>query len=394
MLTIVHKLYIINGSINHSYMIKRQLFDTLINNQKPGFINIIYGSRRVGKTVLLEQLKDYYQNDKIVFINGDTSEGQELLQENSEIKLTNLVQNYTAVFIDEAQRISNIGLSLKIIIDKFPDKKIFVTGSSSLELTRGIKESLTGRNIVFQLYPLSLSEIADGVEDYKKRHLLDELLIYGGYPYLRQLGTANEKQHYLKEITTDYLFKDVLLLERIDNPDNFKKLAILLAWQIGKEVSLNELANNLNIDVKTVSRYLYLLEKSFIIFPLGAYAGNLRKEVAKAKKYYFYDLGIRNALVGQFLPLTSRADIGELWENFLMVERRKKMDYQRKIFEHYFWRAYSGAEIDLVEKQNASLAVFEFKWQDKKFRTPKKFYEQYKTEARVVSSDNFQEFIG
>lgn len=374
-------------------MIKRQLFDTLINNQKFGFINIIYGSRRVGKTVLLEQLKDYYQNDKIIFINGDTSEGQESLRENSEIKLTNLVQNYSTIFIDEAQRISNIGLSLKIIIDKFPAKKIFVTGSSSLELTRGIKESLTGRNIVCQLYPLSLPEIAVGVEDYKKRHLLDDLLVYGGYPYLQQLGTAAEKQHYLKEITDDYLFKDVLLLERIDNPDTFKKLAVLLAWQIGKEVSLNELANNLNIDVKTVSRYLYLLEKSFIVFPLGAYVSNLRKEVAKAKKYYFYDLGIRNALVGQFFPLTSRADVGELWENFLMVERRKKMDYQRKIFEHYFWRTYSGAEIDLVEKQNTDLAAFEFKWQDKKFKTPKQFHEHYKVEARVVSQNNFQEFV-
>ena len=216
-------------------------------------------------------------------------------------------------------------------------------------------------------------------EDYKKKYLLDELLIYGGYPYLRQLGQPTDKQHYLKEIVDDYLFKDVLMLERIDNPDTFKKLAILLAWQIDNEVSLSELAQNLNIDIKTVSRYLYLLEKSFVIFPLGAYAGNLRKEVAKSKKYYFYDLGIRNALVGQFLPLNSRTDVGRLWENFLVVERRKVLEYQRIVFEHYFWRAYSGAEIDLVEVINGRLAAWEFKWQDKKFKTPKQFREQYYT---------------
>lgn len=374
-------------------MLQRKLLKTLINNQRTGFINIIYGGRRVGKTVLLEQLKNNYQNDKILFVNGDTDEGRELLSKNSEVKLSNLVENYTCIFIDEAQRIPNIGLSLKIIIDKFPDKKIFVTGSSSLELTRGVKENLTGRNIVFQLYPLSLSEIAKTLEDYKKKYLLDELLIYGGYPYLRQLGEPKEEQHYLKEIVDDYLFKDVLMLERIDNPDTFKKLAILLAWQIGNEVSLSELARNLNIDVKTISRYLYLLEKSFVIFPLGAYAGNLRKEVAKSKKYYFYDLGIRNALVGQFLPLSSRADVGRLWENFLMVERRKALGYKRTIFEHYFWRAYSGAEIDLLEVSNGLMTAWEFKWQDKKFKTPRQFREQYQTEARLINQGNFLEFI-
>ncbi|KKS41633.1 MAG: AAA ATPase [Candidatus Kuenenbacteria bacterium GW2011_GWA2_42_15] len=374
-------------------MIQRQLLKTLINNQRTGFINIIYGTRRVGKTVLLEQLKNHYQTEKILFINGDTDEGRELLSENSEVKLSNLVKNYTCIFIDEAQRIPNIGLSLKIIIDKFSDKKVFVTGSSSLELTRGIKENLTGRNIVFQLYPFALTEIAATMEDYKKKYLLDELLIYGGYPYLRQLGQPTDKQHYLKEIVDDYLFKDVLMLERIDNPDTFKKLAILLAWQIGNEVSLSELAQNLNIDIKTVSRYLYLLEKSFVIFPLGAYAGNLRKEVAKSKKYYFYDLGIRNALVGQFLPLNSRTDVGRLWENFLVVERRKVLEYQRIVFEHYFWRAYSGAEIDLVEVINGRLAAWEFKWQDKKFKTPKQFREQYKIEAQLINQENFLEFI-
>ena len=193
-------------------MIQRQLLKTLINNQRTGFINIIYGTRRVGKTVLLEQLKNNYQTEKILFINGDTDEGRELLSENSEVKLSNLVKNYTCIFIDEAQRIPNIGLSLKIIIDKFSDKKVFVTGSSSLELTRGIKENLTGRNIVFQLYPFALTEIAATMEDYKKKYLLDELLIYGGYPYLRQLGQPTDKQHYLKEIVDDYLFKDVLML--------------------------------------------------------------------------------------------------------------------------------------------------------------------------------------
>ena len=243
------------------------------------------------------------------------------------------------------------------------------------------------------IHIFSFDDAEERLLDYKKKYLLDELLIYGGYPYLRQLGQPTDKQHYLKEIVDDYLFKDVLMLERIDNPDTFKKLAILLAWQIGNEVSLSELAQNLNIDIKTVSRYLYLLEKSFVIFPLGAYAGNLRKEVAKSKKYYFYDLGIRNALVGQFLPLNSRTDVGRLWENFLVVERRKVLEYQRIVFEHYFWRAYSGAEIDLVEVINGRLAAWEFKWQDKKFKTPKQFREQYKIEAQLINQENFLEFI-
>ncbi len=375
-------------------MIKRDLLQTIIKGQKKGFITIIYGPRRIGKTVLLTQLQEYFKNDKIIVVNGDTEEARELLQKPSEVKLTNFVKDYDLIFIDEAQRIPNIGLSLKIIIDKFPNKKIIVTGSSSLELSKGVQENLTGRNMTYKLYPLSLKELTAGSDKYKIDFYLEDLMIYGGYPYLQQVGNLEEKQRYLKSLIDDYLFKDVLLLERIDNPDTFKKLAVLLSWQIGSEVSLNELARSLNIDIKTVSRYLNLLEKSFVIFCLGSYSTNLRKEVVKSKKYYFYDLGIRNALTGQFLPLTSRIDTGKLWENFMILEIMKNNEYAQKMQPYFFWRNYKGAEVDLITLNQSNLSAFEFKWRDKKYKTPKNFTDQYQTEVKVINKDNYKKVIG
>lgn len=374
-------------------MIHRQITNTIINSLKPGFINIIYGARRVGKTVLLEQIKQGLTEEKILFLNGDMQETRDLLSTTSEVKLTEIVKNYPVIFIDEAQRIKDISLSLKIIIDKFPEKKIFVTGSSSLKLAKGTRETLTGRTKIFKLYPLSFAEITAEAETHQKDYFLENTLIYGGYPYLQNLGNSEEKQNYLKNIVEDYLFRDVVLLERIHNPDLLPKLATLLAFQIGQEVSLNELSLTLSIEVATISRYLNLLEQSFIIFHIGAFSNNLRKEIAKSKKYYFYDLGIRNALIGQFSSLNLRPDIGQLWENFLAVERMKKQHYSLFPVNYYFWRNYSRAEIDWIEKSNDSLQAFEFKWKSGRFSTPKAFFEGYKTKAELISKDNYQEFI-
>ena len=359
----------------------------------PGFVTIIYGARRVGKTVLLDQIKKLIDPGDMLFFNGDTSESVENLSTNSELKLTELVKNHEIIFIDEAQKIPGVALALKIIIDKFPVKKIIVTGSSSLQLARGSHESLTGRNQSFNLFPLSTTELSSGLQQFQIPALLENQLVFGGYPHIYALSTTEEKKKYLLSLVQDYLFQDVLLLERLDRPENLKKLATLLAFQIGKEVSLNELANSLNMSVKTVSRYLDLLEKSFVIFHIDAHSTNMRKEVAKSKKYYFYDLGIRNALVEQFQPISGRTDVGELWENFLVVERAKKNQYSGVSISTRFWRTYDKAEIDMVEINDGKLAAFEFKWGNDTSRTPKAFKETYGIEAKTINKDNYLEFI-
>ena len=267
-------------------MYQRTLKNNVVGGFKNGFVTIIYGARRVGKTVLLEQIKQSLGEEKVLFFNGDTQESINALNTNSEIKLSSLVENYEVIFIDEAQKIPNITLAIKIIIDKFPLKKIIVTGSSSLQLVAGAKENLTGRNYSYNLYPLGTVELGQNLPQFKIPALLDDQLIFGGYPFVYSLGTKEDKEKYLLKIVEDYLFKDILMLENLEHPESFKKLAVLLAFQIGNEVSLNELSNNLGISIKTVFRYLDLLEKSFVIFHLDAYSTNLRNEFP----YFFHKL--------------------------------------------------------------------------------------------------------
>lgn len=374
-------------------VIPRSLVKTINKNQKEGFINLIYGPRQVGKTVLLHQLTEKAEDKEMAWFNGDTREDQEALSQTSEVTLSKLVDKRDVVVIDEAQRIPNIGLSLKILIDKFPGKKFYVTGSSSLMLSRGIQEALTGRNLTYRLYPLSTQELTRDIAEYKKISLLNEQLILGGYPYLTHLSGFREKERYLTLLINDYLFKDLFYLENINRPEAVRKLATLLAFQIGSEVSFNELANSLNISVKTVIRYVSLLKKAFIVFEVGAFSKNLRKEVSKSKKYYFWDLGIRNALTGQFQKLDARADIGRLWENFLAVERKKKHHYQQVMCQYFFWRTYQKAEIDWVEVRENQIFPYEFKWSKSKVRTPKAFKEAYGREVTAVNKENYLDFI-
>jgi len=374
-------------------MIKRQINDLIINNIRPGFINVIYGPRRVGKTVLLQSLTKKYKKEDCIFFNGDTLETRNALSSTSEIELSKLIDKFNVVVVDEAQRIPNIGLSLKIIVDKYPEKIFFVSGSSSLSLSKGIKESLTGRYQIYKLYPLSTEELTENLSDFEKKTTLEEQLIYGGYPYLLQLGLKDQKRKYLKSLIDDYLFNDIKNLKEIISEEIIKKLTILLAFQIGSLVSFNELSKNLGIDVKTVARYISLLKKSFVIFEVGSYSTNPRKELAKSKKYYFWDLGIRNALIDQFLPLDSRADVGFLWENFLAIERIKKNEYQGIVKEYYFWRNYEKAEIDWIEKKENTLLAYEFKWIKKKDHTPKNFKENYKIEATTIDRNNYLDFL-
>ncbi|KKU25683.1 MAG: AAA ATPase [Candidatus Magasanikbacteria bacterium GW2011_GWA2_46_17] len=374
-------------------MIARLLVKTIVGSIKPNFVVIIYGARRVGKTVLLKQLQDELKIENALNINGDTEEGRNAFSTTSEVRLAGLVENYDLVLVDEAQRIPNVSLALKIIIDKFPHKKVIVTGSSSLELSKGMRENLTGRNMPYILFPLSTAELAAETETYKLPYLLEDQLIYGGYPYLKQLGSLSDKQKYLNSITDDYLLRDVLQLERVENAETLKKLATLLAFQIGQLVSRHELSRTLGIDVKTVSRYISLLEKSFVIFGVGSYSTNLRKEIAKSKKYYFYDLGVRNALIGQFLPLNSRIDAGALWENLLFAERMKRQEYAGKMVKYFFWRNYQGAEVDMVESEGQKMEAYEFKWSAEYYRAPKSFMDKYGLNVRIINKDNYLDFV-
>ncbi len=374
-------------------MIPRILVKTILSSMRSGFVAVVGGPRRVGKTVLLTQLAQEWNEKDPLIINGDTQEGRFVLGTPSVVKLTQLVHNRNLIFVDEAQRIPNIGLSLKIIIDAFPTKKIVVTGSVALSAIRGFRDTLVGRQQFFPLYPLSTRELTQAEEEYKKTSYLDDQLVYGGYPYIWSLSVPLEKKDYLQTLVSDYLFRDVLYLGRVGEPDMLQKLATLVAFQIGSEVSFNELSNHLGIDVKTVRRYLTFLEESFILFPLGVYSRNLRREVTGKKKWYFYDLGIRNALTGQFMPLGVRPDSGHLWENFLVVERMKKNDYAHSLVGRFFWRNYLGAEVDFIEKDGETLSAFEFKWGKGKARTPKSFRDNYQTEAALINRENYLDFV-
>ncbi|MEK7495815.1 MAG: ATP-binding protein [Patescibacteria group bacterium] len=374
-------------------MIHRTLAKTILGGRKAGFITIIYGPRRVGKTFLLKEIQKKFPEQKTLLLNGDTQESRDLLNTTSLTRLSETVKNYSSIIIDEAQRIPSISLVLKILIDNFPEKNIIITGSTSLRLSRGVSETLTGRTIKYYLYPLSTVELTAEKTNIEKQYFLPEQLIYGGYPYIQDLSSVEDKKRYLISIIDDYLFQDILDLKEVAVTDNLRKLATLLAYQIGQEVSFNELSLSLKIDVKTVIRYIDLLKQGFIVFEVGAFSKNLRKEVVKNKKYYFWDLGIRNALLGLFTPLEARGDIGFLWENFLAVERTKKVHYENKIVQTYFWRTYDNAEIDWIELEGQKISAYEFKWRSEKGKTPKSFFENYKEKVTIINKNNYLNFI-
>ncbi|MEK9169627.1 MAG: ATP-binding protein [Patescibacteria group bacterium] len=374
-------------------MIHRTLAKTILGGRKAGFITIIYGPRRVGKTFLLKEIQKKFPEQKTLLLNGDTQESRDLLNTTSLTRLSETVKNYSSIIIDEAQRIPSISLVLKILIDNFPEKNIIITGSTSLRLSRGVSETLTGRTIKYYLYPLSTVELTAEKTNIEKQYFLPEQLIYGGYPYIKDLSSVEDKKRYLISIIDDYLFQDILDLKEVAVTDNLRKLATLLAYQIGQEVSFNELSLSLKIDVKTVIRYIDLLKQGFIVFEVGAFSKNLRKEVVKNKKYYFWDLGIRNALLGLFTPLEARGDIGFLWENFLAVERTKKVHYENKIVQTYFWRTYDNAEIDWIELEGQKISAYEFKWRSEKGKTPKSFFENYKEKVTIINKNNYLNFI-
>ena len=351
---------------------------------------IIYGARQVGKTTLVKRLLAEYPSDAM-YLNCDEPDIRASLSEQTSTVLRALIGGSTLVVIDEAQRVRNIGLTLKLMVDNFPEIQVVATGSSSFELSNQIVEPLTGRKIEFHLYPLSVSELLSRESPIESQRLLEHRLRYGMYP---EVIAGDEPEALIREISSSYLYRDILEYQTVKNTELLHRLLQALALQIGGEVSYSELASLLGISKNTIVRYVGLLERGYIIFHLPPFSRNLRKELSKRRKIYFYDLGVRSALINNFNPLHLRQDVGALWENFVIVERMKKNCNQRRYVNTYFWRTYSGAEIDYLEEAGGRLYGLECRWSSKRWRKSSVFLETYQnSELRLVNRDNYLDYL-
>lgn len=347
---------------------------------------VIYGARQVGKTTLVRDILTHYP-ERTLYLNCDEPDIRAALADRTSTELRALIGRKTLIAIDEAQRVRNIGLTLKLLVDTFPDVQVIATGSSSFELSNTITEPLTGRKVEFHLFPLSAEELLSQETPLESRRLLEQRLRFGTYPGVL---TADDPASAILEIAQGYLYRDVLEYQTVKNPDQLRRLLQVLALQVGSEVSYNELAQVVGIDKATVSRYVALLEQAYIIFHLPPFSRNLRKELAKLRKVYFYDLGVRNALINNFNPLDMRTDAGALWENFFISERIKFNRNRRRHVNTYFWRTYDGAEIDYLEEAGGQLVGFECKWMATRWRVPAAFGVAYpEGSAHLVNRTNY-----
>ena len=353
---------------------------------------LLLGARQVGKTTLLKALLENTP-ERIEWINGDNPQDRALLNQMNSERAQRLFAKGTVVVIDEAQRLENSGLTLKIIHDACPDIQLIATGSSSFELSDKLKESMTGRKWTYKLYPVSVGELQEHIGYFQLEKTLETRLLYGSYPDV--INRAGSEKEALLELTSDYLYKDVFALQTLRKPEKLEKLVQALAFQIGNQVSYLELAQITGLDKETVERYIWLLEEAFIVFRLPSFSRNLRNELKKSRKIYFYDLGIRNAVIQKFSPFGLRDDIGQLWENFLIVERYKHLEYTRTFVNRYFWRTKQQQEIDYLEEADGVLHAFEFKWSAKKIkRLPKTFITTYpEAKVRHITRENYIDFV-
>lgn len=376
-------------------MIKRKLQNQIKNQCFKGKIILLLGARQVGKTTLLKQLIKEI-DEPAIWLNADEAD---ILQElNSAVTSTQLLhlvgsQNKLAI-IDEAQQVNEIGKKLKLLHDTFPEIQIIATGSSSFDLLNRMSEPLTGRKRTFHLYPISFQEVVDNTNLLEAKRTLEQRMIWGSYPEV--VNNPGHEKEVLIELSQSYLYKDVLMLEGIRKTTLFEKLLQALAFQVGGEVKYNELANAIgNISAVTVEKYLEVLEKAFIIFKLPALSRNMRNEIKKGKKYYFYDNGIRNVIISNYAPLEMRMDKGALWENFLIAERMKQNQYKSHTPNVYFWRTHDQAEIDYIEEYDGTLSAFEFKWNKINVTFPASFQTAYPNhKLQVVNRENYTSFIG
>ena len=374
-------------------MIERA-YEPLDEYLEPNKVLIIYGPRRVGKTTLLQA---YLSRTRLKYKSavGDDVPTQRLLSSRNVNLIKEYLEGYELFALDEAQYIPNIGQALKIIVDQIPGIHVFVTGSSSFELAGQVSEPLTGRKRMLKLYPFAQTELLSLHNRFELRQELEERLIFGSYPDVVTARTNKARIEAVSEIANSYLIKDILAFERVRNSGKIWDLLKLLAFQVGSEVSHNELSRSLGVDVKTVQRYIDLLEKSFVLYRLGGFSRNLRKEVTQKAKYFFLDNGIRNAIIAQFNPLDQRDDVGQLWENFMTIERIKYLTYASEVANLYFWRTYSQQKIDLVEERGKQLDGYEFKWSPKKaVKAPQEWINNYPGASfTVVTRENYQKIV-
>lgn len=354
---------------------------------KKGKVVILYGARRVGKTMLMEKLLAGSEG-KIFKGSGDDFELVAILSSRKIETYRLFFSPYDVIFIDEAQYVPNIGACAKLLIDIFPEKSVILTGSSAFNLSQTVSEPLTGRSIQRFLFPVSLMELKLERTDFQIFQDIESYLIFGMYPEVLSLDNAPENTEYLVNLRNSYLFKDILALEHIRNSQKLQDIVRLLAFQIGNEVSLNGIAVKIGLSKNTVERYLDLLEKAFVIKKISAFSRNLRNEISKSAKYYFWDTGIRNAVINDFRPIELRNDLGALWENFVVMELMKKYEYQRRYASFYFWRTYDQKELDLVVDENGQLSGYEIKWRDDKAKIPHLWIETYKGPAGVITKEN------
>ncbi len=377
-------------------LIKRFHSNKLKKYLKPNKVLVIYGPRRSGKTTLIQQfIKTLPSGIKLFQSSGDDLDLKEILESRRFSKIIPFFKDYNLIVIDEAQKISHIGESLKILVDNISDIQIIAIGSSSFELSNQVGEPLVGRQNIILLYPISLMEIKDTYGTAYIHTNLENFLIFGMYPEVLTSDSRQEKINFLNTITSSYLYKDILEMGSLKHTDKIIDLLRLLAFQIGNNVSLQELANSLDMSKNTIEKYIYLLEKSFVLIKLRGFSRNLRKEISKTSRYYFYDIGIRNAVIGNFNYLKNRDDVGKLWENFIITERIKKLSYHNIYTNIYFWRTWNKKEIDLVEEKDGNLYGYEIKWSTtKKIPTPSDWHNAYpNAKYKVITPENYLEFV-
>ena len=360
----------------------------------PGKVVVVYGPRRVGKTTLVQRYVQQSEPDALV-VTGEDITVREYLESQSLAKLKSFVGRRRTLIVDEAQYVRQIGLNLKLLVDHVEGLRVIATGSSSFDLAQQTGEPLTGRKYTLLLLPLAQLEIGSIEAAHETKARLDARLIYGSYPEVVLMESNEARETYLKELVASYLFKDILQLEGIRHPDKLMRLLQLVAFQVGREVAVTELGGQLGMNKVTVERYLDLLEKTYVVYGRRGFSRNLRKEITKSRRYYFYDNGIRNALISNFSPLSLRDDAGVLWENYVLVERLKHNLYTGRLAESYFWRTYDRQEIDLIEAWGGHLHAAEVKWSPRSASGPPRGWRQAYpgSSFRVVHQENYLDFI-